>query len=67
MLTFQQDLDLVLRTFDLSNLCATPIGPDLTVDVTVASECDRVDLEVWMQANDRIKPVAVYPDIFLAR
>ena len=45
----------------------TPIDPDLIVDVTVASECDRVDLEVWMKANDRVRPVAVYPDIFAAR
>lgn len=42
----------------------TPIHPDQIVDVTVASDRDRVELEAWMEANSLIKPVAVYPEIF---
>ena len=44
-----------------------PIDPDVIVDVTVASDCDKSELEAWMAANDRVRPVEVYPDVFAAR
>lgn len=52
---------------DAEDQVFTQIDPDLALDVNVDTDCDRVDLEIWMQAKDKVRRVAVCPDSFAPR